>query len=254
MSTATLLAPKMGHPSPPAPDDGAVTSGTLSATLCDAPIVMDPRGALMVVDHGALIVSDLHLGKGASLTAKGAGRLPPHDAVATLSLLDTLLEIYDPDMVVALGDSFHDTTLDHRLSQEDRLELQTLVHSVPKWVWITGNHDPNAPTHLGGEAAETLPLGPILLRHEPSAGPAPGEIAGHLHPCARVVRRGRTVRRRCFAWGDNRLVMPAMGAFTGGLNVCDPAFSAHFSARPDAMMLGRDKVWPVQAKHLTPEH
>lgn len=256
MDTVVLARSVTGHTSssllPSALEEGAVLSGTFNTTLCGEPVVLDPRGAMMIVGHGALVVSDLHLGKAASLNARGGGRLPPYDAAATLSTLDALVQLYAPEIVVSLGDSFHDATLDQRLSAADRLELQTLVHSVPRWVWVTGNHDPQAPTHLGGEARGVLTLGPLTLRHEPMDGPAPGEIAGHLHPCAVVKSRGRAVRRRCFAWGEDRVVMPAMGAFAGGLNVCDRAFAAHFTARPDAMMLGRDKVWPIPAARLQP--
>jgi metallophosphoesterase superfamily enzyme len=96
------------------------------------------------------------------------------------------------------------------------------------WVWVEGNHDGRAPETLGGALRETLHLGSLVLRHEPTEAAAPGEIAGHLHPCARVVGRGRSVRRRCFATDGARLVMPAFGAFTGGLNVCDEAYAKIF--------------------------
>ena len=109
------------------------------------------------------------------------------------------------------------------------------------WVWIEGNHDPKPPEDLGGRMANELKLGALVFRHEPTAGHSPGEIAGHLHPCVRVVGRGgRTVRARCFATDGERLVMPAYGALTGGLNVLDVAFDPLFPDGVFAGVLGRD--------------
>ena len=119
------------------------------------------------------------------------------------------------------------------------------------WFWIAGNHDPDAPHDLPGECVRELALGDLIFRHEPSRGRAPGEIAGHLHPGARIVRRGRSVRRACFACDGERLVMPAFGAYTGTLNIRDRAYAGLFAAeRLVAYMLGRNSVYPIAGTAL----
>jgi metallophosphoesterase superfamily enzyme len=118
------------------------------------------------------------------------------------------------------------------------------------WVWVEGNHDPSPPEDLGGRAAHEFRMGALVFRHEPTAGPARGEIAGHLHPCARVAGRGRAVRARCFASDGERLVMPAYGALTGGLNILDPAFASLFPNGVVAGLLGRDGVYAAAGERL----
>ena len=147
--------------------------------------------------------------------------LPPYDSAATLERLARLIARYAPRCVVALGDSFHDGGGPARLSSEDRENLRGLQRGRD-WIWITGNHDPEPADNIGGAFHDTLTIGALTFRHLPSG--ADGEIAGHLHPVARVAHRGRAVSRRCFAADKTRMVMPAFGAFTGGLNVRDAAF------------------------------
>ncbi len=122
---------------------------------------------------------------------------------------------HDPRMVIALGDSFHDREAHGRLSAPDRDAIAGL-QARRDWIWISGNHDPALPSDLGGVVASEVAIGPIAFRHEPTG--AAGEIAGHLHPKARVSTRGRSMERRCFASDGERAVMPAFGAYTGGLS------------------------------------
>jgi uncharacterized protein len=187
----------------------------------------DLSGALFWSEQGLLVVSDLHLEKGSSFAARGV-LLPPYDTVATLGRLAAVVARHNPRMVIALGDSFHDRDAHERLSDTDRDALAAL-QSRRDWIWISGNHDPALPQNLGGVVATEVAIGPIVLRHEPTG--AVGEIAGHLHPKVRVVRRGRAMERRCFACDDERLVMPAFGAYTGGLSIRDAAFAKIFPAR-----------------------
>jgi hypothetical protein len=132
---------------------------------------------------------------------------------------------HDPKMVIALGDSFHDRSAHDRLSVTDRDAIAAL-QARRDWIWISGNHDPALPIHLGGIVATEVAIGPIAFRHEPTG--AAGEIAGHLHPKARVATRARSVERRCFASDGERAVMPAFGAYTGGLSIRDAAFAKIF--------------------------
>ncbi|MEJ0060185.1 MAG: ligase-associated DNA damage response endonuclease PdeM [Terricaulis sp.] len=218
-------------------------NGTLVAAL--------PEGALWIEAARTLVVSDLHLEKGSSF-ARGGQMLPPYDTRACLRKLVALIEALAPDRVVSLGDSFHDVGGPMRMDASDRAVLEALTARCD-WVWILGNHDPEIPSALGGTMLRELRIESLLLRHEPYEGDAPGEIAGHLHPCARVLGRGRSVRRRCFAADGHRTVMPAFGAYTGGLNLCDNAFSKIFPNGALALMLARDRVLPAAYARLSPD-
>jgi metallophosphoesterase superfamily enzyme len=97
-------------------------------------------------------------------------------------------------------------------------------------------------------------VGPFVFRHEPAGGTDDNEIAGHLHPVARVSVRGRTVMRKCFASDGRRMVMPAFGAYTGGLNVRDRAFAAVFQALDfTAHMLGQTRLYAISAAYCLPD-
>ena len=149
--------------------------------------------------------------------------------------------------MIALGDNFHDGGGPARLSAQDRASLATLQRGRD-WIWIAGNHDPDPAKNIGGSFAETISIGALIFRHEPSRNAPEGEIAGHLHPVARVAQRGRAVSRRCFATDGKALVMPAFGAYTGGLNVRDRAFLAVFGARKFTVhMLGDTRLYAFAA-------
>ena len=200
----------------------------VDATLVVAGVtlVADLSGALFWEEQGLLVVSDLHLEKGSSFATRGT-LLPPFDTAATLGRLAAVIARHDPHMVIALGDSFHDRSAHDRLSATDREALAAL-QAQRDWIWISGNHDPALPPDLGGVVAEEVAIGSIVFRHEPSG--ASGEIAGHLHPKARVSTRGRSMERRCFACDGERAVMPAFGAYAGGLSIRDAAFAKLFQA------------------------
>lgn len=222
---------------------------TLKLNLAGEAALADADGVLVLPEHGALIVSDLHFEKGSAFARSGQ-MLPPYDTRATLSRLVDALDFHAPDHVIALGDSFHDMWAEHRMAAEDRERLRELVARTARWTWIEGNHDPQPPQDLGGDIRHELQLGALTLRHEPLEAPARGEIAGHLHPCAKVRGRGRSVRRRCFATDGQRLIMPAFGAFTGGLNVRDAAFTACFGRTPDVLVMGQTALHAIAAGQL----
>jgi DNA ligase-associated metallophosphoesterase len=209
------------------------------------------EGVLWWADRRMLAVADLHLEKGSSYARRGQ-MLPPYDTTETLHRLGRLVARLDPAVVIALGDSFHDDGGAGRLNPRDREMLRDLQRGRD-FVWIAGNHDPGRPHGLDGMHMNELAVGPIVFRHEPRPG-ATGEIAGHLHPSARVAGRGRSVRRKCFAGDGHRLVLPAFGAYAGGLNVLDRAFAGLFaSATFRAFMLGGERVYPVGRKALRPD-
>jgi DNA ligase-associated metallophosphoesterase len=229
----------------PDPDDVPTAAACVVASVRLTPLV---EGALWWAEARTLVVADLHFEKGSFFAARGQ-MLPPYDTAATLSRLTAIMARMMPARVIALGDSFHDNRGGERLGEADRAALAALTDAT-EWIWIAGNHDPEPPKDLGGWATTELSIGPLTFRHEPRAGAKPGEIAGHLHPSARIVGRGRSIRRRCFATDGRRLVMPAFGALAGGLNVLDPAFHPLFEGRAfHALMLG-ESVHAVAGKRL----
>ncbi len=162
-----------------------------------------------------------------------------------LSRLAAVIARHDPRMVIALGDSFHDREAHERLSDSNRDGLSAL-QARRDWIWISGNHDPALPRDLGGVVASEVAIGPVTFRHEPTG--ASGEIAGHLHPKARVPTRGRSVERRCFACDGERAVMPAFGAYAGGLSIRDVAFERVFqSLEFMAHVLGDNRLHAIAA-------
>lgn len=215
-------------------------------TVCDIAFAADCLGALYWRDEGVLIVSDLHLEKGSSFARRGQ-LLPPYDTTETLARLARLIARHAPRTVIALGDNFHDGGGPARLSAENRASIIALQRGRD-WIWITGNHDPDPAQGIGGTFAAMLSIGALTFRHIPSRDAPDGEIAGHLHPVARVAQRGRAVSRRCFACDGKSLVMPAFGAYAGGLNIRDRAFAAVFGARKfSAHLLGENRLYAFAA-------
>lgn len=215
----------------------------------------DPMGALYWAAQKALIVSDLHFEKGSSYAARGL-MLPPYDTRTTLNRLAALTRRYEPALIISLGDAFHDTDAEARMDEEDAAALEGLM-TGREWLWILGNHDPEPPARFAARTEIEATIGALTFRHEPKEGAAPGELAGHLHPCARVSSEGRLLRRRCFAAGsdskgNDRLIMPAMGAYTGGLNILDEAYADLFDA-PTAWVMGAKGVYPIAHDRLAPD-
>ncbi len=206
----------------------------------------DCLGALCWPEQGLLVVADLHLEKGSSFARRGT-LLPPYDTTETLARLARAIARHAPRLVIALGDNFHDGGGPARLSAQDRASLAALQRGRD-WIWIAGNHDPEPADGIGGTFAAMVNVGTLTFRHEPSRNAPAGEIAGHLHPVARIAQRGRAVSRRCFATDGKALVMPAFGAYTGGLNVRDRAFAAVFGAsKLTAHMLGEGRLYAFAA-------
>jgi hypothetical protein len=234
------------------PQIAAIQSDGGEIRVAGMAFVADTAGALYWPDQDLLTVADLHLEKGSSLAARGV-LVPPYDTAATLAVLGKLIARYAPRLVIALGDSFHDGEGPARIAPVDRAALLALQRGRD-WLWIAGNHDPDPAEGIGGRFADYVQLGPLTFRHEPSRQAAAGEIAGHLHPLARIARRGRAVSRRCFATDGKRMVMPALGAYAGGLNVRNVAFLNIFGALAfTAHLLGEGRLYPISAKRCLPD-
>jgi hypothetical protein len=204
-------------------------------------LMLDPDGALVWPAQKLLAVADLHFEKGSAAAVQGS-LLPPWDTRATLDKLAALLRRYKPATVVALGDSFHDTRGAARLHPADLARLH-LFAGAHRFVWVLGNHDPAPPEGVPGEAISDLALGPLRFVHQARPGPAAGEICGHHHPKASVQARGATVVRPCFVADARRLMLPALGAYTGGLDVRDPAIGALFPRGGRVFLLGRERLF-----------
>jgi hypothetical protein len=233
-------------PDPSPQGGGERRAAAAEITLAGVTLVADPAGALFWPDEGLLLVADLHLEKGSAFAARGV-LLPPYDTTATLARLARLIEYYVPRLVIALGDSFHDGGGPTRMTDISRAAL-TALQRGRDWVWIAGNHDPDPAENIGGRFAEALAFGALNFRHEPASKLSDGEIAGHLHPQARVARHGRAASRRCFACDGKRVIMPAFGAYAGGLNVRDRAIVSVFGALSfTAHMLGASRLYAVPA-------
>jgi len=217
--------------------------GGLALELAGAEALLRTSGALWLAAERLLVVADLHLEKGSAYAARGQ-MLPPYDTRETLARLAAEAAQLRPRMILLLGDTLHDGEAEARLSGEDVRTLTTIA-AVADLVWIVGNHDVDGPRALPGAVVGGWRAAGLSLTHEPAASPRFGEVAGHLHPCARVKGGGASVRRRCFVSDGERLVMPAFGAFAGGLNIRDPAFNGLFRRAPLAMALGNRRVHAV---------
>jgi DNA ligase-associated metallophosphoesterase len=221
--------------------------GGLDLRLADVQVACLVGGALWLPSERALVVADLHLEKGSAYARRGQ-LLPPYDTRETLGRLEAQIRLWAPRTVVLLGDTFHDAGAEGRLAADDHARLAAIA-AGRRLVWVSGNHDVAGPRNLPGDVVAELDLGGLRFVHEPAGGAARGEVAGHLHPCARVVARGASVRRRCFATDGERIVLPAFGALAGGLNVRDPALARLMGGRPLALVLGAAGVhavaWPA---------
>jgi uncharacterized protein len=217
--------------------------GGLAFELAGAEALLRPSGALWLDAERALVVADLHLEKGSAYAARGQ-MLPPYDTRETLARLTAEAARLRPRTIVLLGDTLHDKTAEERLDTEDARTLGALA-AVAELVWIVGNHDADAPQGLPGQSAASLAIAGLTLVHEPAPSPRWGEVAGHLHPCARVKSRGEGTRRRCFVSDGERMVLPAFGAYAGGLNIRDTAFANLFRRQPLAIALSARRAHAV---------
>lgn len=210
---------------------------------------LDLDGALHWPEERLLVAADLHLEKGTSYAGSAGRLLPPYDSAQTVARLERLIAQYQPQRVIALGDSFHDRAGAARLDQEVAKRIRGLSDRVD-WIWIHGNHDPKPPKQLGGRGAVEIAIGPLVFRHDAHEERGEGgEVIGHYHPVAAVSTRGRSFRRRCFAIGRDRLLLPAFGAYAGGLNVREAAIRSLLDAEARLALLGRDRLhlFPIAA-------
>lgn len=216
-------------------------------SFCGHDLMALPQGALFWPKRRALLVADLHLEK-ASWFARLGQMLPPYDSIATLHDLTDIVASMDPKEIWCLGDSFHDRHGCDRLPEKAR-EMLTSLTSARRWVWITGNHDPGFADHCGGEIVEEAEVDGLLLRHEADPAESRPELSGHFHPKLRITRRGRQVSRRCFVATERKIILPAFGALTGGLDVAHPEIIRAVGGPAQALVPVADRLlrFPIAA-------
>jgi DNA ligase-associated metallophosphoesterase len=209
-------------------------------SFCGHDLMALPQGALFWPARRALLVADLHLEK-ASWFARLGQMLPPYDSQATLTDLAAIVAATGAGEIWCLGDSFHDKHGCDRLPAYARQLLTDLTAST-RWTWITGNHDPGFADHCGGSIVEEAEVDGLLLRHEADPGETRPELSGHFHPKLRIHLRGRQVSRRCFVATERKLVLPAFGSLTGGLDAGHPEIVRAVGPRAEALVPVADRL------------
>jgi len=205
------------------------------------------EGALFWPARRALLVADLHFEKASWFAARGQ-MLPPYDSLATLGELARLVDRTDAAELWCLGDSFHDSAGCERLSPAARAALTRLTARLA-WTWVAGNHDAALTDPCGGEVRVEAEVDGLVLRHEADPYELRPELSGHFHPKLRVSHRGRSVARRCFIATGNKLILPAFGALTGGLDAGHPEIVRAVGRGAEALIAVEDRLlrFPIPA-------
>ncbi|MEL6791924.1 MAG: ligase-associated DNA damage response endonuclease PdeM [Pseudomonadota bacterium] len=212
-------------------------------TFCGVDLEASPSGALYAPGAKALVVSDLHLGR-AERIARREGRLvPPYETRETLMRLDALIAALKPEIVICLGDSFDDNRAAEAIGEAER-DMLRVMQAGRRWIWIAGNHDP-APVGFSGDGCDEIALAGLTFRHEAARG-ARAEVSGHFHPKVRLRGPGRPA----FLVDERRIIMPAFGAYTGGLDVTDAAFDEVIGPEAVALITGRKIIAAPRAPML----
>lgn len=209
-------------------------------SFCGVEFAALPQGALYWPARRALLVADLHFEK-ASWFARFGQMLPPYDSLATLADLEALAAATDARELWCLGDSFHDAAGAERLPDRARAGLERMTHMLD-WTWITGNHDDALSQGFGGRVVAEAEVGGLLLRHEAEPGETRPELSGHFHPKLRLTVRGKRVSRRCFVATGRKLILPAFGALTGGLDAGHPEIVRAVGRDAEALVPVADRL------------
>lgn len=207
------------------------------------PFIPHPSGAVWWPEQSLLAITDLHLEKASSRALHGLW-LPPYDTAETLKRLEAVLAELQPRRVICLGDTVDDPAAWQRMHPEDHQRLQSLCAST-SWTWIAGNHDPDRPPNFSGCFCSEIEIAGVTFRHQARPDCSGREVSGHFHPKARLNLRGRGISGRCFMGSATRLILPAFGAFTGGLDQADEAFKRIFPTPPAIWLIHRHRVYPL---------
>lgn len=184
--------------------------------LGGADLRLMPSGALWWPDRRLYAAGDLHLGRSLRLARRGGALLPPYETEETLARLDADIAALAPARVLCLGDSFDDDAAAGEIDERHALWLLRLM-AGRDWVWIAGNHDP-APAGVGGRHLAVWREDGVAFRHAADRAETGAEVSGHVHPAVRLAGRSRPA----FATDGRRLILPAFGAYTGGMAADHP--------------------------------
>ena len=216
-------------------------AASVTFTLNGTELIADVSGGLYWPEQQSFVLADLHLEKGSSFARSGL-LLPPYDSRASLDALGHALARHRPRRVICLGDSFHDGDGAIRLGSAERERLSELTRTH-EWIWVAGNHDPAPPNGIGGMVVgDEITFGPLTFRHCAEPESAAGEVSGHYHPKASLWVRARRLSGRCFVADRRRIVLPAFGAYAGGLDVRDPALASLFPKGCAVHLIARGRV------------
>ena len=211
----------------------------------DQVFIADAKGVLFWPSQSTLVVSDLHLEKG-TFYHRFAYPLPGYDSAQTLNSLGELITLYRPHRVICLGDSFHDRQGANRLADDLAERLISWAQEI-EWIWILGNHDPDVPEWLGGQAIASWSSGGIEFCHEPSPN-ADAQVFGHFHPKHRLQLAHRRVTDKCFIYTSDKVLMPSFGAYTGGLDSQDDVIKGLWQGDdvPHTLLCHQQKIWRIK--------
>ena len=215
--------------------------------LSGARLTARPTGALWWEDERLLAVGDLHLGKSERLAREGRSLLPPYETIHTLDRLQAEIDATRPRTVVLVGDSFDDMDASSELA-DGAFDRINRMAAGRRMIWITGNHDPGQ-LDLPGANLASFRADPLVFRHIASAD-AEGEVSAHYHPKARISVKGQRISRACFLVDRRRVILPAFGTYTGGLDITNAAFDVLFGDDAMALLTGRQITalpYPVPA-------
>ena len=209
-------------------------------------MILHPSGSIFWPDQATLIVGDLHFEKASWYHSSGQF-LPPFDSSETLKKLETVMSEFLPKRLILLGDVFHDNYAWHRMVQTDKERLTKLLKRT-ETIYVNGNHDPKAtlPSQFSGLI---YTVAGVTFRHVMDANEKGPEISAHFHPVAIVKYRGARIRRACFVCKKNRILLPAFGALTGGLNVNDPALNTFRDIGTQLYLLGNKAIFNIPREH-----
>ena len=225
-----------------------VKNNAIPCLLSQSRLLLDALGILFWPKHNLLIFSDLHFEK-ASFLGQFANPIPQFDSLDTIRRMQACLGLYQPRRVVCLGDSLHDVNAVRRMPQHYIDALNAMVSKSDNWWWILGNHDPEIPKQIAGERVSSLRIDDLLLVHEPEEhsqlGDANAQIIGHFHPKARRKLNKHSIRGKCFLKDNKKLLMPAFGSYTGGLDSEDPALQTLLDDNKACFLSFNEKLYLV---------
>ncbi|MEO0444320.1 MAG: ligase-associated DNA damage response endonuclease PdeM [Pseudomonadota bacterium] len=221
---------------------------TVAIAIFNKQWILDARKCLYWPEQSCLIVSDLHLEKAKTLNQTHP--IPCYDSIDTLQRLESVINDYKPETLISLGDSFHTALSAKTLSPTLLAQINHLCAKVTTWYWILGNHDPKLPDTIQGHCIDTLSIADITFSHQPLDSTAyPFQVCGHYHPKIRVKLGMQKTTGACFIHSDQLFIMPAMGTFTGGLNIDDPSISKLITPKQRSVyLINNHKLWPMSTK------